>query len=1004
MTDIRDLLEATGEVTEINIEDNNGEESSSIDNSDTLYRIERSRDRGFDDEVLFVRLLSGSDHNWDELLEKDTRQLELEFYNDNTPNQWNIQLFWAYDSNGRPSDEIRRELESRTKFAIRRCVPQDSLKEFLRPLEYSLESLSEVNSEFGRDALIHRVTGNGLGFLFDQSSNRDQKFEQLLKLDLNDTGGSRTSAPIPTTEERPPAVDSVRLGNFRKEASKRDLNLAQFTLLYGRNGTGKTSLLDGITMGMVGQTRRDDDRVDSYNGLSVTLEGDDEPLPTDSKPVNDRIADWFGFRPQGPARRCVEFYRVNYHEAGETTRLLEPSKDLEIERVFRNFLYGEDLAYATKEKDGLLDLFDRKIWDREEEIEKLRVEREKLQDRRDDVKKTISTLGSAQRDLSPASSSLVVKNDSAIRAEQAEKIKAEDEEPPSEQIKRWRDWLRRFERIEMALEATMSELKWQTVDELRSGLNEEARLLRARREDIETIRGLKDKRNQVLEVAKHIESESLTNIPFPTFFTGLLFVANGITGQDASQIVRGIEETDIKLDEIKSIQSTESWFATIEEALREQRQDLNQTRNRLEELGDLENRRQELREQIRSDTEEYLKITDDEDVQYCPACYIEQSAESIRSREEPEHTHDAGGVPKKITESLGNVEQALKVIEDSDPVAIDEDIRRYGDNLCGFPEVPRLLNFIPDGSEKVLFTEVTPKTVEALAWPGEYGVDDNSSTERAISKIKNEVHDEILEESSDIRDFNPNTNLNKEINECEDRLSTVRKGLDVIDNHWPEELLEADPDIKSDRRTLEFAVKEAADGAVSKPVKELSEEIDKKTDNIEYKQDRIKKLKQTRNHLNQTFAGVEESLDEVLNEYTDIVTTLFKVFQRPYEFKRVELTDNNDELQVVRRENGEVVGIDEMSSGQRTALVLAIFVTNNIAHDSSPPLMLLDEPFAHLDELNTLSFFNLVIELAVRGDRQIVFATANDNLASLLKRKVGETEEFERIDLENRST
>jgi len=78
----------------------------------------------------------------------------------------------------------------------------------------------------------------------------------------------------------------------------------------------------------------------------------------DSGSVNDRVADWFGFRPQGPARRHVEFYRVNYHEAGETTRLLEPTTDLEIERVFRNFLYGEDLAYATKEKDELLDLLD----------------------------------------------------------------------------------------------------------------------------------------------------------------------------------------------------------------------------------------------------------------------------------------------------------------------------------------------------------------------------------------------------------------------------------------------------------------------------------------------------------------------------------------------------------------------------------------------------------------------------------------------------------------------
>jgi len=98
----------------------------------------------------------------------------------------------------------------------------------------------------------------------------------------------------------------------------------------------------------------------------------------DSGSVNDRVADWFGFRPQGPARRHVEFYRVNYHEAGETTRLLEPTTDLEIERVFRNFLYGEDLAYATKEKDELLDLLDGEINDTEEEIEEIESKRKEL--------------------------------------------------------------------------------------------------------------------------------------------------------------------------------------------------------------------------------------------------------------------------------------------------------------------------------------------------------------------------------------------------------------------------------------------------------------------------------------------------------------------------------------------------------------------------------------------------------------------------------------------------
>jgi exonuclease SbcC len=991
MTDIPTELEDTGEVTTVQLREDSTDEPESIESAGPLYRIERTREQGFDDEVFFVRLLGDNDHDWEGLLDIDTRQLELEFYDDDTPNQWNIQLFWVYEDESKPDTEFRREFERKTKFAIRRCVPRESLEEFLRPLEHSRRALSEVNDEFGRQALIQLVTGNGLGFLFDQKTSIDQKFERLLEIDMDDVGDVHVQSASSTTNGRPSVVNTVELGDFRKDASKRELQASQFTLLYGRNGSGKTSILDGITMGLVGQTRRDDERVDSYDGLSVTLEDDDEPLPTDSKSINNRIADWFGFRPQGPARRHVEFYRVNYHEAGETTRLLEPSTDLEIERVFRNFLYGEDLAYATKEKDKLLDLLDGKIEDTEEEIEEVEAARDKLRDRRNEVKEALSTLGSARRDLSSAASGLVENE-----GEQ------EDVEPPSDRISRWRDWMRRFEQLENALDATVSDLTWETARDLRSGLNDEVDLLNQQRKVLNNIRDLKDERRQVVKIAKQVESEETAELPFSTIFTGLLFVANGIGREDIRRLVRGIEETDLKINEIGSIESAEPWYATVESALRKQREDLEKTRDRLVELGDLEERRKELREQIRADTEEYLEITDDEDVQHCPACYVEQSAEDIRTREEPKHTHDAGGVPESLIESLENVEQALEVVESADLTAIDDDIHRYGDQLCGLENVPQLFGFVADGGVGVLSHETTPETVESIAKRAENEGVYKRSVDVVISTIIDNIERDIEEQTSEIRDFDPSTEVRRQIEYCEDRLSAVRQGLDVLENQWPAVQLDASPEIKSDRRTIEFAVEEAADAAESKPASKLSDEIETKTEEIDDLNNYIDQLEEVRNHLWETFAGVEESLDEVLREYTQIVTILFKVFQRPYDFKRVELTDDNEELQVVRRESGEVVGIDEMSSGQRTALVLAIFVTNNLAHDSAPPLMLLDEPFAHLDELNTLSFFNLVIELAVRGDRQIIFATANDNLASLLERKVGETQAFERVNLESR--
>lgn len=995
MTDIPTELETIGEITKLHPVDGGGDKVNSVENADSLYRIERNRKKGFDDEVLFVRLLTGGDHDWEALVETDTRQLELEFYDDDTPNQWNIQLFWVYEDDSKPDNEFRREFERDTKFAIRRCVPRESLEEFLRPLEHSRESLSEVNAEFGRDALLQRVTSNSLGFLLDQDTNRDEKFERLLEIDMDDDGG----APAPslsTTSDRPPAVDTVELGNFRENASRKRLNASQFTLLYGRNGTGKTSLFDGITMGLVGQTRHDNERVRTYDDLSVTLKGDDEPLPTDSDLVNDRVADWFGFRPQGRASRCVEFYRVNYHEAGETIRLLESPNDLKIERVFRNFLYGEDLAYARKEKNKLLEILDGKIGDTEEEIEDLESKREELKGRRDKVKEALSTLESARRDLSPAASLLVEIDDSGDGEERT------DDESPGEQISRWRDWVGRFKRLEGALNATMSDLTWETARDLQLGLDNEVGILKQRKKDLKDVRELKDKHRRFVEVANHVDSGTNTELPFSTFFTGLIFVANNTGREEVSRLVRGIEETDLKVDEIQSIQSSKPWYMAIETALREQKEDLEETRNRLAELDDLEQRRQKLREKIREDTEEYLEITNDEDVEHCPACYAEQSAEEIRAREKPEQTHDAGGVPEDLIKSLRNVTKALEVVERSELAAIDDDISRHDDHLCGLDDVPRLFGLVTDGAKGVLSQKATPETVELVAKLVQNQTVYNRSADEVLSAIEEKIEADIEELTSEIRDFKQTTKIQRQIDNCEDRLSTVQRGLDVLEDQWPEDLLDASLAVESDRRMLEFTVEEGTDAAVSKPASDLSDEIEAMADELDRLGDDIEQLEEARGHLKETFADVEESLDEVLGEYTEIVTILFKVFQRPYDFQRVELTDDNKELRVVRRESGEMVGIEEMSSGQRTALVLAIFVTNNLAHDSAPPLMLLDEPFAHLDELNTLSFFNLVIELAVRGERQIMFATANDNLASLLERKVGETEAFERVNLENR--
>jgi len=68
---------------------------------------------------------------------------------------------------------------------------------------------------------------------------------------------------------------------------------------------------------------------------------------------------------------------------------------------------------------------------------------------------------------------------------------------------------------------------------------------------------------------------------------------------------------------------------------------------------------------------------------------------------------------------------------------------------------------------------------------------------------------------------------------------------------------------------------------------------------------------------------------------------------------------------------------------------------------NAPPVVLIDDPIAHVDDLNCLSFLDFLRELTITSERQLFFATADEKLATLFQRKfdfLGESD-FRRFNL-----
>lgn len=129
--------------------------------------------------------------------------------------------------------------------------------------------------------------------------------------------------------------------------------------------------------------------------------------------------------------------------------------------------------------------------------------------------------------------------------------------------------------------------------------------------------------------------------------------------------------------------------------------------------------------------------------------------------------------------------------------------------------------------------------------------------------------------------------------------------------------------------------------------------------------------------------SLEEATRDAFESIRIYVTDIFLRIHSPAEYK---LGNFYDGLSLENRE-GKEHSVNQVSTGQRAALALSIFLALNLSAENAPPIMLIDDPIAHIDDLNTLSFIDYLRDLAIDTNKQIFFATADDKLAALFQKK-----------------
>lgn len=172
---------------------------------------------------------------------------------------------------------------------------------------------------------------------------------------------------------------------------------------------------------------------------------------------------------------------------------------------------------------------------------------------------------------------------------------------------------------------------------------------------------------------------------------------------------------------------------------------------------------------------------------------------------------------------------------------------------------------------------------------------------------------------------------------------------------------------------------DAAFDKESKVVADLAEKIKASNTKIT----RLVEAEDVLSTLTQQSSGGELT-NQILAENAQEIARTFANIHMPNEF---ELKADGGALAIIRRKSGSQVELDQMSTGQRAAFALSLFLAMNGRLRSGPPVLLFDDPVAHVDDINVLSFLDHLRQLAINGSRQIFFATADTKLAGLFRHK-----------------
>ncbi|CAM3933933.1 hypothetical protein [Bordetella muralis] len=859
---------------------------------------------------------------------------------------------------------------------------------------------------------------HGLGFVLDDDISVPDAVRRIVAGTKD--RAARQVSPMPLLPAEKAAASQflkrLTITGFRPHPEQKDHLLGRVNLIVGTNGVGKTSLLEAIEFGYCGRNRRSSAVL---NRTSITLElaGTSEKLSstTDAARLRARHSNWYAKTELKKVSIQDSFGKFNFLDTDAAVHLSVSASSDQIGADVTRLVLG---AAAENLADRL-----RRV------LEKLREELKSF--RRDNeantqLKRAAQDRADSIRNAPKLSDSLFLELLAALK--QSGWLQAPEDAGGISSLR---------QSLQEAISATEI-LRQSSFNVLHGDPQSALQLLANLSEEAVNATALDDRaRAARLEHAKAqraaqaaVESISAIEALLPYARTEFSRLAR--EGRELQDAVRtrgsrlALVASHVNENAVEHVldQRVEEANSTIEAQAAELQRRLTTARSSLQALEKTQNSLTVLRQRLRSTAQDILKRVSNPD--HCPLCHNEFEGGQLLIRMMSDVDSNTSEQATQFQAEIAEAEEALIGIRSAQAALealraflgeraqsttvhealtqIDQDKALFERDRTSLEAVQSQIQqlqsdglSLEDLSARLLASGLeAPPTIDQLQTL-EADYKEALAAAQEASKIAVQESDGVQQECEALA-----ARLSIDLPESAEALAKVvtKQVFDMEAALSARQILMSLLTISQDATVDEIIINlSSAQQLISKVATAIAQEganntaLDKETKTVATLTSKIDECRTKINRLGDA-EGILEALtkessggeltNQILAENAEEIARTFASIHMPNEF---ELKVENGMLAIVRRQTGRQVELDQMSTGQRSAFALSLFLAMNGRLRSGPPVLIFDDPVAHVDDINVLSFLDHLRHLAINGSRQIFFATADTKLAGLLRHK-----------------